>query len=69
MRLSERLSEAIGDGSGPGGLCKCPECGHSQHHKTGDPCEKKTCSKCGEKMVRGDAGGVRPGRGIGRGRR
>ena len=53
MRLSQKLSEAIGDGAGPGGFCECPECGHSRLHKTGEPCERVRCPKCGSMMARG----------------
>jgi hypothetical protein len=67
MKLSAKLSEAIGDGMGHGGVCKCLECGYSQPHRTGEPCEKLECPKCGSKMVR-EGQGERPGRGMGIGR-
>ncbi|NIV37700.1 MAG: hypothetical protein GWN58_52280 [Anaerolineae bacterium] len=40
-------------GAGPGGVCKCPSCGHTVPHQTGQPCYKVSCPKCDTKMVRG----------------
>lgn len=42
-------------GSGPGGECVCPECGHTQAHTTGEPCNEQTCSQCGATMTRDEA--------------
>ncbi|MHA1729728.1 MAG: hypothetical protein ACTSWY_13505 [Promethearchaeota archaeon] len=39
-------------GSGPGGLCKCPNCGTTKAHQIGLPCFQETCPKCGTKMVK-----------------
>ena len=39
--------------AGPGGSCKCPNCGNREPHVAGKPCTNQTCSKCGAKMVRG----------------
>ena len=46
--------QGLGGGSaqGPGGECVCPECGHREPHKTGDPCMDLDCPKCGAKMDR-----------------
>ena len=39
-------------GAGNGGICECPECGHTQEHDVGVPCTAVKCSKCGAKMQR-----------------
>jgi len=39
-------------GSGPGGDCVCPNCGHRQSHGVGVPCNTIKCEKCGTLMVR-----------------
>ncbi|MGC9356481.1 MAG: hypothetical protein ACP5GX_01365 [Anaerolineae bacterium] len=39
-------------GSGPGGICVCPSCGHTQEHEVGTPCYTLRCPKCGAKMMR-----------------
>jgi hypothetical protein len=39
-------------GSGPGGNCVCPECGHTVPHVTGRRCLDIDCPECGAKMVR-----------------
>jgi len=38
--------------AGPGGNCVCPSCGHAEPHVTGQPCNQKTCPKCGTQMTR-----------------
>ena len=38
--------------AGPGGVCKCPKCGHEEPQVRGQPCMNKQCPKCGTKMVR-----------------
>lgn len=38
--------------AGPGGKCKCPECGHEQAHIRGQPCNRTKCEECGALMVR-----------------
>ena len=38
--------------AGPGGDCICPECGHKVPHVAGQPCNQKTCPKCGATMTR-----------------
>lgn len=40
-------------GAGPGGVCKCPSCGHTIPHGRGKPCYDLSCPKCGTKMARG----------------
>ena len=37
---------------GPSGNCICPNCGHSESHLTGQPCNQKQCPKCGTIMTR-----------------
>jgi len=39
-------------GSGPGGNCVCPSCGHTIPHSRLTPCNKRKCSKCGTTMTR-----------------
>ena len=39
--------------AGPGGVCKCPKCGHEESQARGQPCMSRKCSKCGNLMVRG----------------
>ncbi|MFP4395344.1 MAG: hypothetical protein ACLFTI_08785 [Anaerolineales bacterium] len=39
-------------GSGPGGACVCPSCGHRQPHQRGVPCYSVQCPKCGADMVK-----------------
>lgn len=41
-----------GKGLGPGGQCRCPECGYTCPHQRGQPCFRKTCPNCGAKMTR-----------------
>jgi hypothetical protein len=38
--------------AGPGGNCVCPKCGHKEAHTTRQPCNQKTCPKCGTVMTR-----------------
>ena len=38
--------------AGPGGNCVCPSCGHTEPHVVGQPCNQKTCPKCGTPMTR-----------------
>jgi hypothetical protein len=40
-------------GSGPGGDCVCPSCGHKVAHQAGQRCLDISCPKCGTRMVRG----------------
>jgi len=42
-----------GVAAGPGGVCKCPKCGHEEPQIRGQPCMNKDCPKCGTKMTRG----------------
>lgn len=39
-------------GSGPGGNCVCPSCGHKEPHVAGQRCMDRTCPKCGTRMVK-----------------
>jgi hypothetical protein len=39
-------------GSGPGGNCVCPKCGHHIQHVIGQRCLDLACPQCGTKMVR-----------------
>jgi len=39
-------------GSGPGGNCVCPKCGHKEPHEAGQRCIDRLCPKCGTKMIR-----------------
>lgn len=39
--------------AGPGGICKCPNCGHEQQHVRGQPCYESRCPKCNTPMQRG----------------
>lgn len=38
--------------AGAGGICLCPKCGHQAPHATGQPCNQKSCPKCGTRMAR-----------------
>lgn len=37
---------------GPGGICVCPNCGHQEPHKRGNPCMQSKCPQCGSTMTR-----------------
>ena len=39
--------------AGPGGFCVCPNCSHKEPHARGEPCNGKSCPKCGTTMTRG----------------
>lgn len=38
--------------AGPGGSCVCPSCGEAVPHIVGQPCNQRSCPKCGDKMTR-----------------
>lgn len=38
--------------AGAAGDCQCPQCGHVQPHKRGEPCGQKPCPRCGAMMTR-----------------
>jgi len=42
-----------GVAAGPGGICKCPKCGHEEPQVRGQPCMNKKCPKCQSLMIRG----------------
>ena len=48
--IIRKIKEA--KGLGPGGVCKCPKCGHEQPHTRGKPCGKIKCPKCNNIMER-----------------
>jgi hypothetical protein len=37
---------------GPGGNCRCTNCGYTEPHQLGVPCYDKKCPKCGSPMLR-----------------
>jgi len=39
-------------GSGPGGKCVCPECGHTIAHTVNNPCNQIKCPDCGITMTK-----------------
>ncbi len=39
--------------AGPGGICTCPKCNHTEPQIRGQPCMSKKCPKCGTLMIRG----------------
>lgn len=39
-------------GSGPGGYCVCPSCGHKIPHSRLAPCNQRKCPKCGTTMTK-----------------
>jgi rubredoxin len=41
-----------GTGAGIGGNCVCPECGHTEPHRRGNPCNQIECPECGATMTR-----------------
>jgi predicted DNA-binding protein (UPF0251 family) len=43
-----------GAAMGPGGVCRCPKCGHQEAQVRGQPCMNKKCPKCGTLMIRGE---------------
>ncbi|MDD5510960.1 MAG: hypothetical protein PHI12_09120 [Dehalococcoidales bacterium] len=50
-KLIERIEQDAA-GLGPGGICKCPNCGYEEEHKTSEPCGQIECPKCGARMGR-----------------
>ncbi len=38
--------------AGRGGSCICPACGYREAHNPGEPCNQKSCPKCGAAMTR-----------------
>ena len=41
-----------GFAQGPGGECRCPNCGHKETHQLGVPCYNMKCPKCETPMTR-----------------
>lgn len=41
-----------GTAAGPGGMCRCPQCGRREPHRRGVPCTASACPACGTRMVR-----------------
>ena len=41
-----------GFSQGPGGECRCPNCGYKEPHQLGLPCYNMKCPKCGSPMTR-----------------
>lgn len=41
-----------GRGLGPGGKCRCPNCGYTMAHQAGVPCYQQNSPKCGNRMTR-----------------
>jgi hypothetical protein len=39
-------------GLGPGGFCKCPECGYKIEHQAESPCRDLKCPQCDVVLVR-----------------
>jgi hypothetical protein len=39
-------------GSGPGGYCVCPNCGHKVEHEAGKRCIDMKCPECDTTMAR-----------------
>ena len=48
----ERKSRMGEHGLGPGGFCKCPNCGDKVEHEAGKPCRELKCPKCDAVLVR-----------------
>ena len=40
-----------GTAQGPGGRCRCPNCGHTEPHQLSTPCYHRKCPKCGAPMT------------------
>jgi hypothetical protein len=38
--------------AGPGGSCICPKCSAVVPHVAGQPCNTRSCPRCGTKMTR-----------------
>ena len=41
-----------GTSQGPGGQCRCPNCGYTQPHQLATPCYHEKCPRCGAPMIR-----------------
>lgn len=38
--------------AGPNGYCTCPNCGYTESHQRGKPCNTKKCPKCNTFLMR-----------------
>ena len=50
-RVGGRFGRGRGTVRGPGGECRCPNCGYSQPHQLATPCYHQKCPKCGSPMT------------------
>lgn len=51
-RTGGNLGRGGGTAQGPGGQCRCPNCGHTEPHQLATPCYHRKCPKCGAPMTR-----------------
>ena len=52
IRGNKGKGQGGGTAQGPGGLCRCPNCGHTEPHQVATPCYHQKCPKCGAPMTR-----------------
>ncbi len=51
-RAGRGRGQGGGTAQGPGGWCRCPNCGHTEPHQPATPCYTRKCPKCGAPMTR-----------------